>query len=37
MVRDIVLLVKKIAVGILVFLVPLAIFFVGLWLVRRAF
>ena len=37
MLQDIVLLIKKIAVGVLVFLVPLAIFFAGLWLVRHVF
>ena len=37
MLQDIVLLIKKIFVGVLVFLVPLAIFFAGLWLVRHVF
>jgi hypothetical protein len=35
MIQDIVLLVKKIAVGLLVLAVPLAIYFAGLWLVRH--
>jgi hypothetical protein len=37
MLQDIVLLIKKIAVGVLVFAVPLAIYFAGLWLVRHVF
>jgi hypothetical protein len=35
--QDIVLLVKKVAVGVLVFAVPLAIYFAGLWIVRHVF
>lgn len=35
-VRDIVLLVKKVLVGILIFLVPLLIFYYGLKLVQHA-
>jgi hypothetical protein len=35
MLSDIILLTKKIAIGILVFAVPLAIYFAGLWLVRH--
>jgi hypothetical protein len=35
MLQDIILLIKKIAIGILVFGVPLAIYFAGLWLVRH--
>ena len=37
MLHDIILLIKKIAIGILVFAVPLAIYFAGLWLVRHVF
>lgn len=37
MLQDIVLLIKKIAVGVLVFAVPLVIYFAGLWLVRHVF
>jgi hypothetical protein len=37
MFKDILLIIKKIAVGLLVFAVPLAIFYAGLWLVRHAF
>ena len=37
MLHDIILLIKKIAIGILVFTVPLAIYFAGLWLVRHVF
>jgi hypothetical protein len=37
MLQDTILLIKKIAVGILVFLVPLTIYFAGLWLVRHVF
>jgi hypothetical protein len=35
--ETITLLVKKILVGILVFAVPLGIYFAGLWLVRHVF
>jgi hypothetical protein len=37
MLQDIVLIIKKIVVGIIVFLVPMAIFFAGLWVVRHVF
>jgi hypothetical protein len=37
MLQDILLLIKKIAIGILVFAVPLAIYFAGLWFVRHFF
>ena len=37
MLHDIILLIKKIAIGIVVFAVPLAIYFAGLWLVRHVF
>ena len=35
--RDTIILLKKIFIGIIVFLVPLLIFFLGLWLVRAVF
>ena len=34
-VRDVVLLIKKIAIGIIVMAVPLFLFLAGLWLVRH--
>jgi|GEM_PF-2492326 len=37
MFQDVVLLVKKILVGVLVFAVPLAIYYGGLWVVRHFF
>jgi hypothetical protein len=37
MIKDVVLIIKKIAVGLLVLAVPLAIYFAGLWLVRHVF
>jgi hypothetical protein len=35
--ETVLLLIRKIAVGILVFAVPLAIYFAGLWVVRHLF
>jgi hypothetical protein len=35
--ETVVLLIKKIAVAVLVFAVPLAIYFFGLWVVRHVF
>jgi len=37
MLQDIEFIIKKIVVGIIVFLVPMAIFYAGLWLVRHVF
>jgi hypothetical protein len=37
MIRDIVLVTKKIAVGLVVFAVPLGIYYGGLWVVRHLF
>jgi len=34
-IQDILLLAKKITVGIIVFLIPLLIFFAGLWLIQH--
>jgi hypothetical protein len=35
--ETVLLLIRKIAVGILVFAVPLAIYFLGLWIARHLF
>jgi hypothetical protein len=35
--ETVLLLIKKIAIGVLVFAVPLAIYFAGLWVVRHIF
>jgi uncharacterized membrane protein YiaA len=34
--QDLILILKKIAVGVIIFLIPFLIFFIGLWIVRHA-